>query len=66
MREQQGGRTLTDADVDAITARLESRFQERFVRGAGIGVLRLAWKGLTYLIVGLAVYAWTHHGGTRP
>lgn len=59
-------RTLSDADIDAIAARLESRFDERFIRGAGIGVLRLAWKGLTYLIVALAVYAWTHHGGQSP
>jgi hypothetical protein len=62
---EQGNRTLTDADVDAIAARLESRINDRFVRGAGVGVLRFAWKGLTYAIVALAVYAWAHSGG-RP
>jgi hypothetical protein len=61
----QGERTLSDADVEAIAAQLKEQLRNEFIRGAGVGVLRFAWKGLTYLIVGLAVYAWSHHGGAR-
>lgn len=62
---EQGQRTLSDADVQAIATQLKDELRNEFIRGAGVGVLRFAWKGLTYVIVGLAVYAWAHSGG-RP
>jgi len=61
--EEQGKRTLTDADVKAIADQLQAQISERFVRGAGWGILRMAWNGLIIGIIALAVYAWSHTGG---
>lgn len=63
MMEEQGKRTLTDADVKAITDRLQEQISDRFVRGAGWGILRMAWRGLILAIIALAVYGWSHTGG---
>jgi len=57
-------RTLTDADVEAIAAKVESRIADKFVRGAGLGVLRMAWRGVILAIILLAAYSFAHSG--RP
>lgn len=59
----QDRRTLSDADVKAIADELQQRISDRFVRGAGWGILRMAWHGLLFAIVALAVYGWSHTGG---
>lgn len=55
------GRTLSDADVQAIAEALERRLSNAIVTRAGRGVLKLAWQGLLLLIVGLACYAGASH-----
>lgn len=49
-------RTITDADVDAIVARLEQRAAQRFQINVGRGVLGLAWKAMILLLIFLAGY----------
>lgn len=61
---EQGQRTLSDADVEAIAARLESRLADRLVRGAGNGALAFIKKLILWSVVGLAAYALAH--GWRP
>lgn len=56
----QQGRTLSDADVQAIAAALESRLADRVVKGAGTGVLVLAKRLAFWAIVGLFAYAVAH------
>lgn len=53
-------RTLTDADVDAIAARLESRLSERIVKGAGSGLLEFCKRLIVWAIIGLFAYAVAH------
>lgn len=60
----QGERTLTDADVDAIAARLESRLADRLVRGAGTGALAFVKRLILWGILILAGYALSH--GFKP
>lgn len=62
MSELEPERTLTDADVDAIAARLEKRLSEQLVRKAGMGVIQLAWRGLFLAIILLAAYGYAHSG----
>lgn len=57
-------RTLTDADVEAIAARLESRLADRLVRGAGSGAIAVVKRLILWVVVGLAAYALAH--GWRP
>lgn len=57
-------RTLSDADVEAIAAALESRFTNKFAQKAGFGILSLAWKGVLYALAALALYGYMH-GGSR-
>lgn len=64
MTDEQGQRTLSDADVDAIAARLESRLADRFVRGAGDGALAILKRLLLWAVIALAGYALAH--GWRP
>lgn len=49
-------RTITDADVDAIVARLEQRAAQRFQINVGRGVLGLVWKAVMLLLIFLAGY----------
>lgn len=62
MSDLPPGRTLNDADVDAIAARLEKRLSEQLVRKAGLGVLQMAWRGLFLAIIILAAYGYAHSG----
>lgn len=62
MNDPSLDRTLTDADVEAIAARLEKRLSEQLVRKAGMGVLQLAWRGLFLAIIALAAYGYMHSG----
>ena len=62
MTEQ--GRTLSDADVDAIAARLENRLADRLVRGAGNGALAFLKRLIVALILIGAGYAASH--GWKP
>jgi len=60
---EQGERTLSDADVQAIAAALESRLANRVVRGAGVGILQLVKRLLFWAIVMLFAYGVTHGFG---
>lgn len=64
MIDQQGDRTLSDADVDAIAARLENRLADRLVRGAGNGALGLLKRLIVALVLIAAGYALSH--GWKP
>lgn len=61
---EQGQRTLSDADVQAIAAALESRLTDRVVKGAGTGALQLVKRLLFWGVLALFVYAIAH--GWRP
>jgi hypothetical protein len=65
MNEQnQSQRTLTDADVDAITDALERRMVEGFYRDIGMGVWGIAKKAFYLALAGLAAYG--YFKGIRP
>lgn len=64
MIDQQGDRTLSDADVQAIAAALESRLADRLVRGAGNGALAFVKKLLVWAVISLFIYAMAH--GWKP
>ena len=59
MSEQ--GRTLSEADVQAIAKALEDRLASRLITNAGKGILALAWKGVLLAVLWLAVYGMTSH-----
>lgn len=61
---EQAQRTLSDADVEAIAARLESRLTDRVVKGAGTGALQFVKRLAFWAIVGAFTYALAH--GWRP
>lgn len=61
---EQGQRTLSNADVQAIAEALESRLTDRFVRGAGNGALAFVKKLLVWAIIALFGYAVAH--GWKP
>lgn len=61
---EQGQRTLSDADVQAIAAALESRLTDRLVKGAGNGALAFLKKLLVWAIIALFGYAVAH--GWKP
>ncbi|WP_124861873.1 hypothetical protein [Burkholderia anthina] len=52
----EDNRTLTDADVRAIAAQIESGITQRFQVNVGRGVLGLAWRVFMYALVALAAY----------
>lgn len=54
------GRTLSDADVEAIASELEARLTDRVVKGAGNGVLQFAKRLFFWAILGLFAYAVAH------
>lgn len=58
------GRTLSDADVDAIASRLEERLASKIVHGAGMGALTFV-KRLVFWSV-LAAFAYAVSQGFRP
>jgi hypothetical protein len=65
MNEQnQSQRTLTDADVEAITDALEKRMVEGFYRDIGKGVWSLAKRALILLVAALAAYG--YYRGIKP
>lgn len=49
-------RNLTDADIDALAAKLEDRLARRFYLNLGEGVWGMAWKVIVTGLVLLAVY----------
>jgi hypothetical protein len=51
-----GNRTLTEDDVKAIAAQIESGITQRFQLNVGRGVLGLAWRVFMYALVALAAY----------
>lgn len=55
-------RTLSDADVKAIADALEKSISDRLVRNAGLGVMKLAWRGAFLVLLLLAVYALRNGG----
>jgi hypothetical protein len=65
MSEQnQSQRTLTDADVDAITQALEKRMVEGFYRDIGKGVWSIAKRAFLLLVAALAAYG--YYRGIKP
>lgn len=64
MSDERRKETLTDADVDRIVKKLESKLLGRFYLNIGKGVWSLLWKGA---IVGLLILAaWGKFGGKSP
>lgn len=61
---EQGKRTLSDADVEAIAKAMEDRLTSRMVRGAGTGALAILKKLVLWAVIGLLGYALAH--GWRP
>ena len=55
-QEEGEGRTLSDADVDAIANALEQRVVERFYGNVGRGVWGLAWRAIVVTIAAIAIY----------
>lgn len=53
-------RNLTDADVRALAAEISKTMRMEFAKKAGIGLFSLAWRGLFYVILGLAWYGYVH------
>jgi hypothetical protein len=49
-------RTLTDADIDAITEKLEERVIERFQINVGKGILNAVWKWFIVALIAVAAY----------
>lgn len=58
--DETGERRLSDADVDAIAARLEERLSDRIVKGAGTGALQFVKRLFVWAVVGLLMYAIAH------
>lgn len=61
---EQGQRTLSDADVQAIAAALGSWLTDRLVKGAGNGALAFVKKLLVWAVISLFIYAVAH--GWKP
>jgi hypothetical protein len=51
-----GNRTLSDDDVKAIAAQIESGITQRFQLNVGRGVLGLVWKVVLYALIITAAY----------
>lgn len=51
-----GNRTLTEDDVKAIAAQIESGITQRFQLNVGRGILGLAWRVFMYALVAVAAY----------
>lgn len=52
-------RNLTDADIDALAAKLEDRLARRFYLNLGEGVWGMVWKVILTGLVFLAAYGAT-------
>lgn len=50
------GRTLTDADVEAITEAMSKRIVKAFYMDLGKGVWSFVWKLFVSSLIGLAAY----------
>lgn len=51
-----GNRTLSDEDVKAIAAQIESGITQRFQLNVGRGVLGLVWKVVIWTLIATAAY----------
>lgn len=49
-------RTITDDDVEAIAAALESRLAKKFYYDLGKGVWGIVWKALVGVVLAIAAY----------
>ncbi|WP_143040705.1 hypothetical protein [Paraburkholderia caballeronis] len=49
-------RTLTDADVEALAAKLEENIARRLYLNVGKGVLAVAWKWVVLGVIMLGAY----------
>ncbi|QTO49470.1 hypothetical protein [Burkholderia latens] len=49
-------RTLTEDDVRAIAAQIESGITQRFQLNVGRGILGLAWRVFIYALIAVAAY----------
>jgi hypothetical protein len=54
--ENMANRTLTEEDVKAIAAQIESGITQRFQLNVGRGVLALVWRVVLYLLIATAAY----------
>lgn len=57
---EQGERTLSDADVEAIAQALESKLTDRVVKGAGTGALQFIKRLVFWGILAAFAYAVAH------
>lgn len=60
MTEQPPNSVLSDEDVEKIARALEARLARRFHVNIGKGVWNLAWRGILWGLLILAVYGATH------
>lgn len=57
-RAEDQGRTLTDADVEALVDRLSAVLEDRIYRNLGKGVWGIAQKAFIALVITLAGYGY--------
>lgn len=61
---EKGGRTLTDADVEAIAQALQTRIEKRFYQDLGRGLWGLVWKVAIGFMVFLAAQGTANKWGS--
>ena len=54
--EQHDDRTLSDADIEAISDKLLEKWEDKFYHNIGKGVWDLVKKFLVIVLVGIAAY----------
>jgi hypothetical protein len=60
MNREAPGRTLTDADAEAIALALKAKVMSQFYTDLGKGVWGLVWRGLVMGMIGIAAWAAWH------
>jgi hypothetical protein len=51
-----GPRTLSDADIEAMTTAFERRMEERFYNNLGKGLWGIIWKAVLVAAIAIAAY----------
>lgn len=58
--EEQQNRSLTDADIQALTDALLERAKGEFYKDLGRGFWGLAWRGAVVALLAVAAYGAVH------
>ncbi len=56
-------RTLTDADVEALTEAMRKKWIDSFYKDLGKGVWALVWRAVVIAVVAIAAYGALKTGG---